>query len=276
MRSSDSPESINSEFPFAFPPMVYMPKIEFRHVRKSFDGNAVLRDVTLEVREGESLAIIGRSGSGKSVMLKHMVGLVRPDAGQVLVDREDITVMRERDLFRVRRKFGFLFQSAALLDSLTVGENVGLALRELSACPPEEVARVVREKLAMVGLSGVEGVMPADLSGGMRKRVGLARAIALEPEIVLYDEPTTGLDPVMSDAINELIVRLRDNLSITSVVVTHDMVSVRKVADRVAMLFEGNIIFSGTVEDLDSCPDPVVRQFVEGRAEGPIRPVTER
>jgi len=253
-----------------------MPKIQFQHVRKAFDGKQVLRDVNLEVNEGESLAIIGRSGSGKSVMLKHMVGLVRPDSGKVLVDGEDITSFGERELFRVRRKFGFLFQGAALLDSLTVGENVGLGLRELHAISPEETIRVVREKLAMVGLSGIEDAMPADLSGGMRKRVGLARAIALEPEIVLYDEPTTGLDPVMSDVINELIVRLRDTLSITSVVVTHDMISVRKVADRVAMLFEGNIIFSGTVEEMDATPDPVIRQFVEGRADGPIQPVAER
>lgn len=253
-----------------------MPKIQFQHVRKSFDGKQVLRDVNLEVREGESLAIIGRSGSGKSVMLKHMVGLVRPDAGKVFVAGEDITRLGERELFRVRRKFGFLFQGAALLDSLTVGENVGLALRELHDLPPEETTRVVREKLAMVGLSGVEDVMPADLSGGMKKRVGLARAIALEPEIVLYDEPTTGLDPVMSDVINELIVRLRDTLSITSVVVTHDMVSVRKVADRVAMLFEGNIIFEGTVAEMDASDDPLIRQFVEGRAEGPLQPLTER
>lgn len=250
-----------------------MPKIEFRNVYKSFDGKTVLRNVNLTVESGETLAIIGRSGSGKSVMLKHMVGLIRPDTGSVLVDGEDITRMSERELFRVRRKFGFLFQGAALLDSLTVGENIGLGLAELSALSREEIQSVVEEKLGMVGLSGIGSTMPADLSGGMKKRVGLARAIAMEPEIVLYDEPTTGLDPVMSDAINGLITSLRERLSITSVVVTHDMTSVRRVAGRVAMLYEGGIIFTGPVEALDSTGDPVIRQFVEGRADGPIRAV---
>jgi phospholipid/cholesterol/gamma-HCH transport system ATP-binding protein len=251
-----------------------MPKIEFRHVRKAFNGNPILRDVNLAVERGETMAIIGRSGSGKSVMLKHMVGLVRPDSGSVLVDGEDISGMDERDLFRVRHKFGFLFQGAALLDSLTVGENVGLGLVELSGLPRERIGAVVSEKLRLVGLRGIEKAMPADLSGGMRKRVGLARALAMEPEIVLYDEPTTGLDPVTSDAINELIVSLRERLSITSVVVTHDMTSVRRVADRVAMLYEGRIIFTGTVPELDAAGEPVIRKFVEGRAEGPIRVLT--
>ena len=250
-----------------------MPKIEFRHVQKSFNGVAFLHDVNLSVESGETLVIIGRSGSGKSVMLKHMVGLIRPDSGIVLIDGENITGMKERDMFRVRRKFGFLFQGAALLDSLTVGENVGLGLVELTGLPPERIEKVVAEKLALVGLRGIEQAMPSDLSGGMRKRVGLARSIAMEPEIILYDEPTTGLDPVMSDSINGLIVRLREQLSITSVVVTHDMTSVRRVADRVAMLYEGTIIFVGTVPEMDASEEPVIRQFVEGRAEGPIRVV---
>lgn len=250
-----------------------MPKIEFRYVRKSFGDKAVLRDVNLSVENGETLVVIGRSGCGKSVMLKLMVGLIRPDSGSVIVDGEDITRMNERELFRVRGKFGFLFQGAALLDSLTVGENVGLGLAERSDAASEEIRRIVGEKLGMVGMEGIERQMPADLSGGMKKRVGLARAVAMNPEIVLYDEPTTGLDPVMADAINELIIRLRERLAITSVVVTHDMTSVRKVADRVAMLYEGSIIFTGTVGELEQADDPVVRQFVEGRAEGPIRPV---
>jgi phospholipid/cholesterol/gamma-HCH transport system ATP-binding protein len=249
-----------------------MLKIEFRHIRKSFDDNHVLRDVNFEVGSGETLAVIGRSGSGKSVILKHMVGLVKPDAGQVLVDGEDITPLHERELFRVRKKFGFLFQSAALLDSLTVGENVGLPLRELHTCREDEVAGIIAEKLGMVGLTGIEDLMPVELSGGMRKRVGLARAIVMEPEIILYDEPTTGLDPVTSDTINELILRLQDRLSITSVVVTHDMASIRKVADRVSMLHEGVIVFTGTVAELDTTDNPIVRQFVEGRAEGPLQP----
>ncbi len=248
-------------------------KIEFRHVSKSFGEKAVLRDVNLSARSGENLVVIGRSGSGKSVMLKLMTGLLTADSGSVLVDGEDVALMGEGDLFRVRGKFGFLFQGAALLDSLTVGENVGLGLAERSRLSKGEIARIVAEKLAMVGMSGIEGHMPADLSGGMKKRVGLARAIAMDPEIVLYDEPTTGLDPVMADAINELIIRLNKTLGITSVVVTHDMTSARKIADRVAMLYEGGIIFTGTVPELDATGDPVVRQFVEGRADGPIRPV---
>lgn len=250
-----------------------MTKIEFRHVRKSFGDNAVLRDVNLSVEAGETLVVIGRSGSGKSVMLKLMVGLMHPDGGSVLVDGEDITRMDERGLFRVRRKFGFLFQGSALLDSLTVGENVGLGLAERAEDPPGEIRRIVEEKLGMVGMEGIGRQMPAELSGGMRKRVGLARAIAMNPEIVLYDEPTTGLDPIMADAINGLIVRLRERLAITSVVVTHDLTSARKVADRVAMLHEGSIIFAGAVAGLDAAEDPVIRQFVEGRADGPIRPV---
>jgi phospholipid/cholesterol/gamma-HCH transport system ATP-binding protein len=250
-----------------------MEKIEFRRVSKSFGDKMVLRDVNLVARSGETLVVIGRSGSGKSVMLKLMVGLLAPDGGSVLVDGEDVARMEEADLFRVREKFGFLFQGAALLDSLSVGENVGLGLAERSARAKDEIRRIVAEKLAMVGMAGIERQMPSDLSGGMKKRVGLARAIAMNPEIVLYDEPSTGLDPIMADAINDLIIRLKEQLGITSVVVTHDMTSARKIADRVAMLYEGGIIFTGTVPELDATDDPVVRQFVEGRAEGPIQPV---
>lgn len=251
-----------------------MHKIEFRHISKAFGDQQVLNNLNMTVSEGESLVVIGRSGCGKSVMLKHMVGLMKPDAGTVLVDGEDVTVMRRKDLFRVRGKFGFLFQGAALLDSLTVGENVGLGLRERTSMTPDEIACVVEEKLELVGMPGIEHYMPADLSGGMKKRVGLARAIAMEPEIVLYDEPTTGLDPIMADNINELIVRLKHELNITSIVVTHDMVSARKVGDRVAMLQNGAMVFSGTVASLDTTDDPVVRQFVEGRSDGPLKPRT--
>jgi len=249
-----------------------MEKIELRGVWKSFDTQMVLRGVDLTIREGETHVVIGRSGCGKSVMLKHLVGLYKPDRGKVYVDGEDITAFDENELFRVRRKFGFLFQGAALLDSLTVGENVGLGLVELSTHSPDQIRCIVAEKLAMVGMAGTEDYMPADLSGGMKKRVGLARAIAMEPEIILYDEPTTGLDPIMSDSINELIISLRHELNITSIVVTHDMSSVRKVADRIAMLHDGIIMFSGTVEDMNMTDDPIVRQFVEGHAEGPIKP----
>ncbi len=244
--------------------------IQLRNVHRSFGGTPVLRGVDLDVRRSETLVVIGRSGCGKSVMLKHLVGLHKPDSGSILVDGEDITGLSEMALFPVRQKFGFLFQGAALLDSLTVAENVGLGLSELTRMTADEIRCTVSEKLDLVGMGGSEELMPADLSGGMKKRVGLARAIAYEPEIVLYDEPTTGLDPIMADAINNLIITLKRELHISSIVVTHDMASVRKVADRVAMLFEGRIIFTGTVEEMDSSEDPVVRQFVEGRAEGPI------
>jgi phospholipid/cholesterol/gamma-HCH transport system ATP-binding protein len=249
-----------------------MSKIELQNICKSFGDQPVLSGVNLSVKEGETLVVIGRSGCGKSVMLKHIVGLLKPDSGRIIIDGEDITDLREHELFRVRKKFGYLFQGSALLDSLTVGENVGLGLMELSTYTPDVIRDIVREKLAMVGMSGTENYMPADLSGGMKKRVGLARAIAMEPEIILYDEPTTGLDPIMADSINELIISLKNELTITSVVVTHDMTSTRKVGDRIAMLHGGRIIFTGTVPELCATTDPVVCQFVEGRAEGPIKP----
>jgi phospholipid/cholesterol/gamma-HCH transport system ATP-binding protein len=249
-----------------------MVKIELRGVKKYFEDKPVLRNVNLTIEEGETIVVIGRSGCGKSVMLKHIVGLLKPDSGHIYIDGEDITRLKEHDLFRVRKKFGVLFQGGALLDSLTVEENVGLGLKEVSGYSPREIKKIVHEKLSMVGMVGAENYMPADLSGGMKKRVGLARAIAMEPEIVLYDEPTTGLDPIMADNINELIHFLKKRLKITSLVVTHDMSSARKVGDRVAMLHHGEIIFSGTVSELDMTDDPVVRQFVEGRSEGPIKP----
>jgi len=249
-----------------------MPKIEITHLQKQFGRKPVLRDVNLKVEEGETLVVIGRSGCGKSVMLKHIIGLLRPDFGKVFVDGEEISSMKEKDLFKVRSKIGFLFQGGALLDSLTVGENVGLGLTEHGRLPEKEIHGIVSERLDMVGMSGTERYMPADLSGGMKKRAALARAIALQPEIILYDEPTTGLDPIMSDSINELIIFLKNRLEITSVVVTHDMGSVRKVADKVAMLHNGEIIFHGSVAEMDSTDNMVVRQFVEGRSDGLIKP----
>ena len=252
-----------------------MVKIELREVRKYFGNQPVLRNVNLLVNEGETLVVIGRSGCGKSVMLKHIVGLMKPDKGRIYIDGEDITGYNEHELFRIRSKFGFLFQSSALLDSLTVGENVGLGLTEHSTFSSEDIQSIVKEKLSMVGMEGIEDYMPSDLSGGMKKRVGLARAIAMEPEIVLYDEPTTGLDPIMADTINELIYFLKNKLQITSIVVTHDMTSARKVASRIAMLHHGEIIFDGTVQELDDTDNPVVRQFVEGRSEGPIHPLAK-
>ena len=253
-----------------------MNKIEFTNVHKSFGSQPVLKGMNLVVKKGETLVVIGRSGCGKSVMLKHIVGLLKPDNGRIFVDSEDIIGLTEHELFRIRKKFGFLFQSSALLDSLTVGENVGLGLTELSGHPTDHIRSMVSEKLSMVGMAGTEDYMPADLSGGMKKRVGLARAIAMEPEIVLYDEPTTGLDPIMADSINELIISLKNELHITSVVVTHDMTSARKVGDRVAMLHDGEIIFIGNVSELDTTTNGIIRQFVEGRAEGPIKPAFKR
>ena len=252
-----------------------MNKIELNNVQKSFGDQLVLRDINLSVKEGETIVVIGRSGCGKSVMLKHIVGLHKPDSGRIFIDGEDITGLKERELFRIRKKFGFLFQGSALLDSLTVWENVGLGLIELSDHSMEEIRSTVREKLAMVGMEGTEDYMPADLSGGMKKRVGLARAIVMGPEIVLYDEPTTGLDPIMADSINELIIALTSELSITSVVVTHDMTSACKVGNRIAMLHDGEIIFDDTISVLDISDNPIVRQFVEGRAEGPIKTVSK-
>ncbi|MFA6473168.1 MAG: ABC transporter ATP-binding protein [Candidatus Latescibacterota bacterium] len=251
------------------------PAIELVKVYKHFGEKEVLRGLNLSVFRGETLAVIGQSGVGKSVILKLMVGLISPDRGTVLVDGEDINGADEKNLYRIRKKFGFLFQGAALLDSLTVGENVGLGLAEHSTVKPGKIRKIVSEKLGMVGMKGIERHLPADLSGGMKKRVGLARAIALEPEIILYDEPTTGLDPITSDSINLLIVDLKDRLSITSVVVTHDMSCVRRVANRVAMIHNGVIVYTGSIADLDATDNPLVRQFVEGRAEGPIKPAFE-
>jgi phospholipid/cholesterol/gamma-HCH transport system ATP-binding protein len=253
-----------------------MEQIVLENVQKTFSGQPVLKGVNLSVNEGETMVVIGRSGCGKSVMLKHIIRIFRPDAGRIFVDGENITDLKEYELFRVRKKFGVLFQGAALLDSLTVWENVGLSLIELSDLSHDSIRSIVKEKLAMVGMEGTEEYMPADLSGGMKKRVGLARAIVMEPEIILYDEPTTGLDPIMANTINELIISLKKELNITSVVVTHDMTSARKVGDRAAMLHDGEIIFNGTFPELDASDNPIVSQFVEGRAESLLKPASRR
>jgi len=245
--------------------------IRIEGLTKSFGDKAVLDGVDLEVKRGESMVVIGGSGSGKSVLLKHIIRLLRPDGGRVLIDGSDISGLDEHGLNDLRRRMGMLFQGAALFDSMSVWENVGFALRQHTSLKPREVRRIASEKLRMVGLSGIEDVMPADLSGGMRKRVGLARAIATEPECILYDEPTTGLDPIMADIINDLILSLRERLSVTSVTITHDMTSAFKIADRIAMLYSGRIIEVGTPEEIRKTSSPVVSQFVAGRAEGPIR-----
>lgn len=244
--------------------------IEIKELFKNFGGNQVLNGVNLNIEKGETIVIIGRSGCGKSVLLKHIIGLMRPDSGQIFIDGEEITSYTNEKLYNLRKKFGMLFQGAALFDSMTVEENVGLGLTEHTKLGREKIGEIVREKLRLVGMGGVENLKPAELSGGMKKRVGLARAIAMDPEFVLYDEPTTGLDPIMADVINELIIRLRDTLSITSIAVTHDIVSAYKIADRIAMLYDGKIIFAGTPEETRDATDPVVKQFIEGSSEGPI------
>lgn len=238
-------------------------------LEKSFGALRVLRGVDMDFQRGETLAILGGSGTGKSVLVKHLVGLLLPDAGSIHMDGEDVTRLAGGELYRHRLRFGYLFQGAALFDSLDVGENVGLGLRENSKKTMAEIETIVAEKLALVGLEGHQRMRVAELSGGMRKRVGLARAIAMEPEVIIYDEPTTGLDPVTSAVIGELIQDMKERLEISSLVVTHDIPLVRRVADRAVLLYEGKLIFQGTVEALQSAEDPRVRAFVEGTPPAP-------
>ncbi len=237
--------------------------IEIVNVHKSFNSNKVLNGVNLTINEGETLAIIGKSGSGKSVLLKHIVGLLFPDEGYVIVGNEKIDPANPQKLYEIRRKFGYLFQGAALFDSMTVGENIALPLVENDYNLSEnEINKRVREKLELVGLPGTEDLKPAELSGGMKKRVGLARALVTDPQYILYDEPTTGLDPIMSDSIDELIKDLAEKLNVTSIVVTHDMFSVKNVSDRIAMLHEGRIYFIGTPREIINSQDKVISEFI--------------
>jgi phospholipid/cholesterol/gamma-HCH transport system ATP-binding protein len=238
--------------------------LEIRGVKKSFGKNRVFSNVDLEIERGETMSIIGPSGCGKSVLLKMIVGLLTPDEGAVIYDGEDITAGGEEAFIRLRRHVAMLFQGAALFDSLSVFENVAYGLREQRKLDEEEITARVAESLAFVGLAGVEEVWPAALSGGMRKRVGLARSIASHPDVMLYDEPTTGLDPVNVERINRLIKHLAKQLSLTSIVVTHDFATVRSVSDRVAMLDQGEVLFVGTFQQLQDSPDPRVRAFVAG------------
>jgi phospholipid/cholesterol/gamma-HCH transport system ATP-binding protein len=242
-------------------------------LHKSFGDTRVLCGVNLEIGDSETIVIIGRSGCGKSVLVKHINGLLKPDRGKIMVDGEDISHYQGKKLFQLRRKFGMLFQGSALLDSMTVADNVGLGLKHHTSLDEEAIHQRVRSRLAMVGLLGMESLYPAELSGGMKKRVGLARAMALDPKYLIFDEPTTGLDPIMADVINELILRLQKELSITSIAVTHDMVSASKIADRIAMLHEGKIIFDGTPQQIRQSTDPIVQQFIQGSATGPIKPI---
>jgi len=243
--------------------------IEIISLCKSFENHLVLDNLNLTIETGETLVIIGRSGCGKSVLLKHIIGVMKPDSGQVLIDGEDVIRMSEKELSKLRLRFGMLFQGAALFDSLSVGENIGFSLAERKQNEPK-IKKRVKECLNMVGLKGIEELKPSELSGGMRKRVGLARAICTNPDILLYDEPTTGIDPIMADAINELIIELDTKLNITSIVVTHDMVSAYKVATRIAMLYNGKIVEVGTPNQIKNTKNPIVHQFIMGLATGPI------
>ena len=243
-----------------------MALIELRNVHKRFGRLVVLNGVSLSIEEGQSLVVIGASGSGKSVMLKHIVGLLKPDRGEVWFDGSRTDTYGEREMDAIRQQFGFLFQMGALFDSLNVEENVAFPLVEHTHKAAGEIAAIVQQKLAMVGLDGTQKKMPAELSGGQRKRVALARAIALGPRVILYDEPTTGLDPIRSDVINELILKLKRELNVTSITVTHDMNSAFKVGDRIVMLHEGKLIFDGTPREIQQSEVPVVRRFVLGEA----------
>jgi phospholipid/cholesterol/gamma-HCH transport system ATP-binding protein len=245
--------------------------IKLVDLRKSFGKQRVLDGLDLEIEAGKITVIIGRSGGGKSVLLKHIIGLIRPDSGEVLIDGKDITKLGDRDLNEIRKKFGMLFQEAALFDSMTVGENVAFPLREHTRMKEKEIRETVADRLRAVGLTGVEEKMPSELSGGMRKRVGLARAIALHPQIVLFDEPTTGLDPVMTEAINRLIIDTQKKFNFTCVVISHDIQSIFEIGDRIAMLYEGKIIEYGTPEELQASRNPVIVQFLAGSIDGPIR-----
>jgi phospholipid/cholesterol/gamma-HCH transport system ATP-binding protein len=232
-----------------------------------FKTQTVLNDVSFRIENGESVAIIGRSGGGKSVLLKHIIGLMQPDSGEILIDGENIVSMNERQLLRVRRKFGMLFQGSALFDSMTVAENVAFGLRRYEQLTPGEIEKKVAFALEVVDLPGIQNKQPAELSGGMKKRVGLARAVVYEPQIVLYDEPTTGLDPIVSDSIDDLMVAVRDRLHVTTVVVTHDMRSARRLGQHVIMLHRGKIHANGPPDEIFNSQDPTIRQFVDGIAD---------
>ena len=247
--------------------------IAIRGLRKRLGEKQVLDGVDLDIETGQTVVVLGPSGTGKSVLLKHIVGLMKADAGSIEVDGEEVVGRPERELNVIRRRFGMLFQGAALFDSLSVGENVALPLREHTDMAEADIRARVSERLDWVGLKGIEDTLPASLSGGMRKRVGLARAVAMDPAFILYDEPTTGLDPIMSAVIDELIRGLQQRIHLTSIVVTHDLRSAFAVGDRIAMLLNGRILMKGTPDELRASTDPIIRQFLEGTSEGPIQPV---
>lgn len=237
-------------------------EVKIKNLHKHFGNNYVLRGLNLEIKKGEVSVILGGSGSGKTVLLKHIIGLLRPDSGEILINGRDITTMREQQLLPLRRKIGLVFQTGGLLNSLTVAENVALPLKEHQLASPAEIAKITSEKLELLGLEGKEEEMPGNLSGGMRKRVSIARVLALNPAMILYDEPTSGLDPPMAETIDNLIIELNKRLGITSVVVTHDLQSIFRIADRINMLHEGVILESGTPEEFRRSSNPIIKEFL--------------
>ena len=243
-----------------------VPVIRFENVHKRFGPLVVLNGLTLDIPADQTTVVIGPSGTGKSVLLKHIVGLLKPDSGEIYFHGRRIDNLADKQLEPIRKRFGFLFQLSALFDSMDVGENIAFPLRQAGGFAETKIAETVHEKLSIVGLGGSEKKMPADLSGGQRKRVALARAMAMNPEVLLYDEPTTGLDPIRSDVINELILKLQKQFKVTGIVVTHDMASAFKVADRIVMLLHGKIVYTGTADEIRACPDPEVQRFIQGRA----------
>lgn len=247
--------------------------IEIQGLSKKFNNNLVLRELNLNVQIGQTCVIIGRSGCGKSVLLKHIVGLLRPDKGKVLVQGKEVAGLKELELAALRAEISMVFQGGALFDSMDVSDNVGFGLSEHSRMSQKEILARVEESLSLVGLGGIGNLMPSELSGGMKKRVALARAICIKPKIILYDEPTTGVDPITADSINELIRSLHDKLQVTSLVVTHDMKSAYHIADKIAMMYKGKIILEGTPGQIQATADPVVHQFINGLSKGPITEV---
>ena len=244
--------------------------IEITDLCKAFGSNVILDNLNLTIKTGETRVIIGRSGTGKSVLLKNIIGLIKPDFGSIKVNGCEVTRLNEKEYNKVRMEIGMVFQGGALFDSMNVADNVGFVLNEFMKLDKKTISDRVADSLAMVGLEGVERLMPSELSGGMRKRVSLARVLCMEPEIILYDEPTSEVDPITADAINNLIVELHDKLKVTSIVVTHDMNAAFKVADRIAMLYRGKVIAEGRPDDIRHSKHPVVRQFIDGEARGPI------
>lgn len=244
--------------------------IEIKNLYKSFDGNHIINNLDLTIKTAETKVIIGRSGAGKSVLLKSIIGLMKPDGGSIKINDVEVTTLSEKEYNKIRMEIGMVFQGGALFDSMTVGENVAFVLNEFMDLDKKTIQDKVADALALVGLKGIEDMPPSSLSGGMKKRVSLARVLCMEPQIILYDEPTSEVDPITADALNTLIIELRDKLKVTSIVVTHDMNMAFKVADSIAMFYHGHVIADGTSEEIRNCRHPVVKQFIHGEAQGPI------